>query len=46
MEDFDDKIECNDDDYWFHVEGQLFAEDEFKIVDGVACPIFPTLYDF
>jgi hypothetical protein len=46
MDDFKDCIECNDDEYWSHVEGQLFTEDEFNIVDGVACPIFPTLNDF
>ena len=46
MDDFNDKIECNDDPYWSSVEGQVFTEDEFKIEDDIAYPIFPTLNDF
>jgi hypothetical protein len=46
MDDFDDKIECNDDPYWSSVEGQVFTEDEFKVEDDIAYPIFPTLDNF
>jgi hypothetical protein len=46
MEDFADKIECNDDPYWSSVEGQLFYGDEFRVEDDIAYPIFPTLNDF
>lgn len=46
MDDFNDKIKCNDDLYWSSVEGQVFTEDEFKIVDDIVYPVFPTLDDF
>lgn len=46
MDDFTDRIECSDDEYWSSVEGQLFTEDEFRVEDDIAYPIIPTLYDF
>ena len=38
MDDFTDRIECSDDEYWSSVEGQLFYEDEFRVEDGIAYP--------
>jgi hypothetical protein len=38
MDDFDEKIECSDDEYWSSVEGQLFYEEEFRIEDDIAYP--------
>lgn len=46
MDDFSDRIECSDDEYWASVEGQLFTENEFRVEDGIAYPIIDTLNDY
>ena len=46
MDDFTDRIECSNDEYWSSVEGQVFNEDEFKVENDIAYPIINTLNDF
>jgi hypothetical protein len=45
MDDFDEKIECSDDEYWSSVEGQLFYEEEFRIEDDIAYPFINDIPD-